>query len=176
MVEDAVYETLDDTDTFEPAEQTPQEVQVISEDDEELYDKTIADGWENLITNGDLEGEGFDNFVVNDYPDPNDKDSKVAVGAPRIIADPANENNKCIIVSSLNTLTTTEHVSFLIRCVRRADDSISLHGNLTYTAGQQDVRHLLCVQAISAHRGNLTAAIDVLHASPSPYRHRTHRL
>ena len=100
MVEDAVYETLDDTDTFEPAEQTPQEVQVISEDDEELYDKTIADGWENLITNGDLEGEGFDNFVVNDYPDPNDKDSKVAVGAPRIIADPANENNKCIIVST----------------------------------------------------------------------------
>ena len=66
------------------------------EGDEALYDKTIPEGFENLILNGDLEGSGLDNFRVNDYFE----SSKRVVAEPRIVADPTNENNHVITITS----------------------------------------------------------------------------
>jgi hypothetical protein len=70
------------------------------EADEPVYDKTIPEGFEDIIANGDLEGEGVANFVVNDYLDKNDKKTKVNLGEARVIADPSNAENKCIIVTT----------------------------------------------------------------------------
>ena len=67
-------------------------------EDEDLFDTTIPEGWSNLIVNGNFEGEGTDNFVCHDYPDP--AGAKNEMVAPRVIADPANASNKCIVVTT----------------------------------------------------------------------------
>lgn len=70
-------------------------------EDEPMYDTTVPDGFENLIANGTLEGEGLANFRVNDYVvGENDEIVKRATAEPRVIVDPTDENNHIIVVTS----------------------------------------------------------------------------
>ena len=64
--------------------------------DEPLYDKTIPDGFEEITVNGDFEGEGIANYTCHDWID----GKKVEFADPRIIADPSNAENKCIIITT----------------------------------------------------------------------------
>ena len=67
-------------------------------EDVELYDKTIPEGWMNLVANGDFEGEGLDNFVAHDFVTFDGEKQEFV--APRVIADPSNDANKCIVVTT----------------------------------------------------------------------------
>ena len=51
---------------------------------------------QNLITNGDCEGTDFSNFVVSDYVD----GEFTYLTEPRVIVDPTDKTNHCIVVSS----------------------------------------------------------------------------
>jgi uncharacterized protein YkuJ len=64
--------------------------------DEEMYDKTIPEGFEEITVNGDFEGEGIENYIVHDWID----GVKNEFADPRIIADPANPENKCIVITT----------------------------------------------------------------------------
>ena len=67
-------------------------------EDEEMYDQTIPEGWIDLIANGDFEGEGLDNFVAHDFITFDGEKQEFV--APRVITDPSNEANKCIVVTT----------------------------------------------------------------------------
>jgi hypothetical protein len=70
-------------------------------EDVELYDKTIPEGWSDLIVNGDFEDAegGVANFVAHDYVTFDGEKQEFV--PTRVIADP-NEanNNKCIVVTT----------------------------------------------------------------------------
>ena len=70
--------------------------QKIIEADEPVYDKTIPEGFEEITVNGDFEGEGIANYTCHDWID----GAKVEFADPRIIADPSNANNKCVVVTT----------------------------------------------------------------------------
>ena len=82
----------------EPTYFTFAEVEEVPED-EPLYDKTIPDGYVNLISNGDLEGSGLGNFAVNDWPSGEVKHDV------RVVEDPSDASNHVIVVTSNDAAT-----------------------------------------------------------------------
>ncbi len=91
---------------IEVFEIAPDEVPV----DEDMYDKTIPEGFEDLIENGDLEGSGVSNFVANDYPE-GQRQETVPV---RVVTEPGNESNHVIVITSNDNASEAWDSQFFI--------------------------------------------------------------
>lgn len=67
----------------------------------------------NLVKNGTANKDITDNFLVNDYINPDDAEKR-AVQPARIVTDPADESNRCFIVGTNNNASEAWDAQFFI--------------------------------------------------------------